>query len=145
MIMEVSLLFLHYWQATICQDTRKACAAFKIFLNIKVTSLPKYKEETLQCSDKRRLGHESPALGGSLTVLDKSQIRAAAEGNAQMHFILLYYYYGFKRHTRGKFFFSQSVTHFSICECPTVLTSEIKIKTATVQTHSATAFVYELL
>lgn len=44
---------------------RKACAAFKIFLNIKVTSLPKYKEETLQCSDKRRLGHESPALGAA--------------------------------------------------------------------------------
>lgn len=60
--MEPGLLFLHYWQTTISQDARKACVAFKRFLDIKVTSLPKYKEKTLQCSDKRVLGHESPAL-----------------------------------------------------------------------------------
>jgi hypothetical protein len=36
--------------------------AFKRFLNIKVTSLPKYKEKTLQCSDKREPGYESSAL-----------------------------------------------------------------------------------
>lgn len=62
MITELGLLFLHYWQMMICQDARKACVAFKRFLHIKVTSLPKYKEKTLQRSDKRVLGYESSAL-----------------------------------------------------------------------------------
>lgn len=62
MIMELGLLFLHYWQTTICQDARKDCVAFKRFLNIKVTSLPKYKDKTLQRSDKRVRGYESSAL-----------------------------------------------------------------------------------
>ena len=35
----------------------------KRFLNIKVTSLPNYKEKTPQHSDKRELRRESPALG----------------------------------------------------------------------------------